>query len=114
MRIWVHFCFLVLGVTAGLLTAAAAQQPVTDWQAEVRALWTAGNTEAVLATATRRLEQVPNDLEALGWRARALARLGRTAEAEADYRRWLAATPNDADALTELSAWLNVTASSPS
>jgi tetratricopeptide (TPR) repeat protein len=102
-----HFRIFALCVTAGLLTAAAAQQPVTDWQADVRALWTAGNTEAVLAAATRRIEQAPNDLEALGWRARALARLGRTAEAEADYRRWLAATPNDADALAELAAVLS-------
>jgi tetratricopeptide (TPR) repeat protein len=100
MRIYLRV--LAFGLAGGWLSAIAAQQPGTDWQEEVRAYWSAGKAEEVLAVATQRIEKTPEDLEALGWRARALARLGRMTEAETEYRRWVAAAPNDADALIGL------------
>ena len=93
--------FPILAILAGLglAPAARAQRPANDWEAEVRALLAAGKSEQALAVVDRRLAAVPGDLEARGWRARALVRLDRVAEGEAEYRSVLAAAPDDVDIL---------------
>jgi tetratricopeptide (TPR) repeat protein len=85
---------------------AGAAAPGEDWVAEMRALLGAGKPEEALDVADRRLAHAPTDLETRGWRGRALARLGRLREAEADFRQVLAAVPNDTDALLDLGSVL--------
>ena len=111
-----HKTFRLLALCAGLCfagsvaaqqpappqQAAPARQPAGDWQAEVRALLAAGKPEQALEAADRRLEQAPSDLEARGWRARALMRLDRLPQAEAEYRKVLSAAPDDTDILDGL------------
>ena len=68
----------------------------------------AGELDAALEIVQSRLREAPGDLEALGWRARIHAWSRRWAEAEADYRAVLAASPQDTDILIGLSdvlAW---------
>lgn len=84
----------------GALPALA--QPPADWQAQVREKISARQLERALILADQRLAQYPADLEARAWRARLLGWLGQLAEAESEYRRVLAATPEDADVLTGL------------
>ena len=86
----------------GMACHAAAQNPSSDWQAEIRALLAAGKNSEALSVAERRLDQAPHDVEARGWRARALVRLNRLPEAEEEDRRVLSAAPNDADILYDL------------
>ena len=89
----------------GLASTAVAQQPAKvdlpadDWQAHIRALLADGKPDQALGVADGRLAQAPDDLEARGWRARALVRLGRIPQAEAEYRKVLSAAPDDTDIL---------------
>jgi tetratricopeptide (TPR) repeat protein len=102
MKLAVSRCLLpILAFVAGLglSSTARANPPADDWKAEVRALLAAGNARQALSVADRRLAEAPEDLEARGWRARVLMRLDRTPEAEAEYRKVLAAVPDDTDIL---------------
>ena len=85
-------------VLASLLHAQAA----SEWQAEVREKVGAQQLDAALGLAGQRLAQAPDDLEALGWRARILAWQGHWAQAESDYRAVLARVPGDTDMLAGL------------
>ncbi len=106
--------FPILAILAGmgLASRTSAQQsvptspPPADWQAEIRALLAAGKPDQALDVAEQRLKRASNDLEARAWRARALARLDRVPEAEAEFRELLAAVPNDTDILYDLGALL--------
>ena len=103
----------ILAILAGLGTASAsraqdpvvaapqsaAARPVNDWQAEIRVRLAAGAAAKALELADRRLAQVPSDLEARSWRARALVRLNRAAEAAEEFRTVLASAPDDTDML---------------
>jgi tetratricopeptide (TPR) repeat protein len=77
-----------------------------DWTTEVRALLNAGNAQGALELAEKWMAAAPKDMDAVGWHGRALVRLGRLAEAEADFRQVLAAYPNDSDAMFDLAGIL--------
>lgn len=103
-------CCLALAFAVGWSSLLAAQiiNPPPDWQAQVRSLVSGGDLATALEIAEQRLQQAPQDLEARGWRARLLAWTRRWAAAEEEYRRVLAATPDDADILLGLAdvlAW---------
>lgn len=89
---------LVLGLGIHL---HAAQRP-PDWQEQVRERVAAHQLDGALAIVEGRLAEVPQDLEARGWRGRLLAWTDRLPEAEVEYRRVLDAAPNDTDILTGL------------
>jgi tetratricopeptide (TPR) repeat protein len=111
------FLLVVLMVTVAALpgfsqssaapTTAAQSSPAQaaeDWEARVRALLIANNPQDALEVAAERLAQAPGDMEALGWHGRALVQLGRLPEAEAEFRRVLAAYPNDTDIQLDLAS----------
>ena len=85
---------------------AAAASPDDDWATRVRALLDAGNAQGALEVSEKWMADAPKDMDAVGWHGRALVRLGRLAEAEADFRRVLASYPNDSDALLDLAGIL--------
>jgi len=100
---------LLLGILAGpahcaaqAATPGSSAQVPEDWEDQVQKLLAAGNMRAALQIAEKRLAVAPTDPDALGWHGRALLRLGRLPEAEADFQRVLAATPNDTDVLLDL------------
>jgi tetratricopeptide (TPR) repeat protein len=77
-----------------------------DWMAEVRERLAAhdlGNAQKIVDA---RLAAVPNDAEALGWRAQLLAWTGKRAQAEANYRKAIEISPRDADILLGLARLL--------
>jgi len=76
---------------------------VADWQQRVREKAQARQLDAALLVIEQRLAEFPDDLEARGWRGRVLARQGRWAEAERDYRYVLDRSPNDTEILIGLS-----------
>jgi tetratricopeptide (TPR) repeat protein len=73
-----------------------------DWQQEIRERVARHELDVALTIADRRIENSPADLEAHGWRGRILARKGRFAEAEAEYRYVLQKAPTDLDILVGL------------
>jgi len=85
---------------------AVAQQAAADWQQQVRDLLARQDLTAALVVTEKRLAAAPQDLEALGWRARVLTRMDRLAEAEADYRRVLQTPTKDTDILSGLATVL--------
>jgi tetratricopeptide (TPR) repeat protein len=91
--------------SAGAWTVRAAG-PGDDWEAQVRTLLNAGNAQGALDATEKWMTEAPKDMDAVAWHGRALARLGRVAEAEAEFRRVLAASPNDSDALLDLAGVL--------
>jgi len=80
--------------------AMPEQRP--NWQAQIRERVAAHQLREALHIANGRLAEAPQDLEALGWRARLLAWSGQWKEAEEEYRRVLAAAPRDVDMLVGL------------
>ncbi len=82
--------------------AAWAQQDLADWQQQVQEKIRLHQFDAALVVVEQRLEKVPADLEARGWRGRLLAWHGQFAAAEAEYRSVLAQAPNDTDILCGL------------
>ena len=93
---WVLASVLLATVPAWSLEIAA------DWQQPVRAKADTHQLDAALALVDQRLAQVPDDLEARGWRGRLLAWQGHWGEAESEYRRVLERAPNDTDILCGL------------
>lgn len=89
--------------TAGGFQAAEARSQVPDdWEKQVRQLLAADNAQGGLELTEKRLAEAPADTDALGWHGRALLRLNRLPEAEADFQRVLSITPHDADILLDL------------
>lgn len=77
-----------------------------EWLANLRREIDAHHLTAALEIADQRLAVAPGDTDARGWRARTLASLGRTQEAELEFRAVLAVTPNDPDVLSGLAGVL--------
>ena len=92
--------------TAGWQPIRAAPSADEDWDAQVRALLKEGNAQAALEVTEKWLAAAPNDMDAVGWHGRALARLDRLPEAKAEFLRVLAVAPNDSDALLDLASAL--------
>jgi len=80
--------------------------PDDDWNAQARALLSAGKAQAALELTEKWMAAAPNDMDAAGWHGRALARLDRLPEAKAEFLRVLASAPNDSDALLDLAGVL--------
>jgi tetratricopeptide (TPR) repeat protein len=89
---------------------AAAQgslaSPDVDWLAVLRTEVAAEHWMEALQVADRRIAAAPEDTDARGWRARILTRLGRTQEAELEFREVLVKTPDDPDVLSGLAGLL--------
>jgi tetratricopeptide (TPR) repeat protein len=77
-------------------------QTTDDWQSKVRKDVESQRIDAALAIVDQRLADVPEDLEAHGWRGRLLAWKGRWSEGEAEYRFVLKGVPTDTEMLTGL------------
>jgi len=96
-------------VFAGLFLLHAlpiwAQQS-TDWMTSLRKEVDAHHLTAALEIADQRLAIAPDDTDARGWRARTLAWLGNSQEAELEFRGVLNVTPNDPDVLSGLAGVL--------
>jgi tetratricopeptide (TPR) repeat protein len=92
----------VMSLFVLLCARASGAQVAADWQARVRELVAKRELALALQISERRLAEVPNDLEARGWRGRLLYWTGRRTEAEQDYRTVLASAPNDTDILQGL------------
>jgi tetratricopeptide (TPR) repeat protein len=89
-----------------LLLAAASPcvgQTGSEWQQQVQDEVKAQHLDAALAIVDQRLTNVPEDLEAHGWRGRLLAWKGRWTEGEAEYKLVLQKVPDDVDILSVLS-----------
>jgi tetratricopeptide (TPR) repeat protein len=78
-------------------------QTTDDWQAQVRKDVEIQHIDSALAIVDQRLADVPEDLEAHGWRGRLLAWKGRWSEGETEYRFVLDEVPDDIEILTGLS-----------
>jgi tetratricopeptide (TPR) repeat protein len=90
-------------VWALLVVMCPAGETPADWRERVRDRVAARDLPAALQIVDARLTDVPDDLEARGWRARLLAWSGHWPEAETEYRRVLESAPNDVDMLIGLS-----------
>ena len=94
-------------VIASLLLVGLAHllgaQTTDDWQAQVRKDVEIQHIDSALAIVDQRLADVPEDLEAHGWRGRLLAWKGRWSEGETEYRFVLDEVPDDIEILTGLS-----------
>jgi tetratricopeptide (TPR) repeat protein len=77
-------------------------QTTDDWQSKVRKDVESQRIDAALAIVDQRLADVPEDLEAHGWRGRLLAWKGRWSEGETEYRFVLKGVPTDTEMLTGL------------
>lgn len=92
-----------VGVLLSLLSVQLlAGQTNDDWQPRVRDEVAHQRVDAAFAIVEQRLSDVPDDLEAHGWRGRLLAWKGRWAEGEAEYKLVLEKVPNDTDILSGL------------
>ena len=78
-------------------------QTTDDWQAQVRKDVEIQHIDSALAIVDQRLADVPEDLEAHGWRGRLLGWKGRWSEGETEYRFVLDEVPDDIEILTGLS-----------
>ncbi len=87
-------------------SAQEASPRTDDWLERVKKSVAAHDLNAALQAADARLAAVPSDSDAMGWRARILAWMGRRKEAEATYRRALRLSPTDGDFLLGLAALL--------
>jgi tetratricopeptide (TPR) repeat protein len=102
-------CVHVTALFAGLFLLHAVPiqaQQATDWMTNLRKEVDAHNLTAALEIANQRLAAAPDDTDARGWRARTLAWLGDSREAEVEYRSVLSVTPNDPDVLSGLASVL--------
>jgi Flp pilus assembly protein TadD len=81
-------------------------QQTTDWMMSLRKEVAAHHLTAALEIVDQRLAIAPDDTDARGWRARTLAWLGNSREAESEFRNVLSVTPNDPDVLSGLAGVL--------
>jgi tetratricopeptide (TPR) repeat protein len=89
-------------IVALLVAVPVAAQTDTDWQQRVQDEVKLQHLDAALTVVDQRLANVPDDLEAHGWRGRLLSWKGRWPEGEAEYKLVLEKVPDDADILTAL------------
>lgn len=109
IRGWLATCVHVTAVFAGLFLLHAVPmcaQQTTDWMTDLRKELDAHQLTAALEIANQRLAAAPDDTDARGWRARTLAWLGDSREAELEFRSVLSITPNDPDVLSGLAGVL--------
>ena len=85
---------LIFFACASLLSAETS-----DWVTKVRAHLAQNDLPGAAHIVDERLHAEPEDLEALGWRARILGWSGKWSEAEAQYREVLRGAPRDLDIL---------------
>src|SRR5579859_2011177 len=115
----IAFATLAVGATKLCAKEMAAQQAVSvrmqenspaqetsDWLERVRKGIAAHDLKAALEAVDARLAAVPEDSDAMSWRARILAWRGQHKEAEATYRRALRLSPRDGDFLLGLATLL--------
>ena len=77
-----------------------AAQTGREWQQQVQDEVKAQHLDAALTIVDERLANLPEDLEAHGWRGRLLAWKGRWIEGEAEYKLVLEKVPDDVDILS--------------
>ena len=77
-----------------------------DWMNGVKKSVAAHNLADALQIVDGRLAAVPGDSDAMGWRAKLLAWMGRRAEAETEFQRALQLSPRDSDYLLGLATLL--------
>ena len=109
IRGWLANCVHAGAVLAGLFLLHAAPlraQQATDWMTNLRKEVDAHHLTAALEIANQRLADAPDDTDARGWRARTLAWMGNSREAESEFRALLRVTPNDPDVLSGLASVL--------
>lgn len=87
-------------------SAQAASQGTEDWLERVKTDVTAHDLSAALRAVDALLDAAPEESDAMGWRARILAWMGRRKEAEGAYRKALRLSPTDGDFLLGLAALL--------
>ena len=99
------------GSTGGLETlrhnfAQGVSQGTDDWLERVKKCVAGHDLTAALEAVEARLAAVPDDSDAMGWRAQILAWRGQRKEAETAYRRALRLSPKDGDFLLGLATLL--------
>jgi len=80
-----------------LALAAQGQEPVPDWQAQVRSYTDKSDWPAAMRILDAAIARAPQDLDLKAWRARVFTWAGRLNEAEHDYREILALDRSDPD-----------------
>ncbi|HVB08682.1 MAG TPA: tetratricopeptide repeat protein [Candidatus Acidoferrales bacterium] len=84
----------------------SAADATADWLSDVRKDVGVHDLAGALQIVDARLAAVPDDSDAMGWRARLMAWTGRRKEAEAEYRQALRVAPRDGDLLLGLATLL--------
>jgi len=79
---------------------------MADWLSGARKDVAAHDLAGALRMVDARLAAVPDDSDAMGWRAQLLAWMGRRKEAEAEFRQALRFAPRDGDLLLGLATLL--------
>ncbi|HEV2222595.1 MAG TPA: tetratricopeptide repeat protein [Candidatus Acidoferrales bacterium] len=87
-------------------SAQEASQRTEDWLERVKKSVAGNDLKAALQAVDARLAAVPEDSDAMGWRAQILAWMGQREDAEATYRRALRLSPKDGDFLLGLATLL--------
>lgn len=102
-------CLLFFGTLLALAAALpSSAQSAADWQSGVRERVERHDLTAAAAIVDQRLKDAPQDLEAVGWRARLHAWRGDWHAAESEYKLVLESSPDDVEILIGLSdvlAW---------
>jgi len=86
--------------------AQAVSQETEDWLERVKKSVARHDLTAALQAVDARLAAVPDDSDAMGWRAQILAWTGQRKDAEATYREALRLSPKDGDVLLGLATLL--------
>ena len=86
--------------------ARAGSAETDDWLERAQKSVAAHNLTRALQIADARLGAVPDDSDAMGWRAHLLTWMGERKEAEVAYRRALQVSPRDGDLLLGLATVL--------
>ena len=86
--------------------ARAGSAETDDWLERAQKSVAAHNLTGALQIVDARLAAVPDDSDAMAWRAQLLAWIGRRQEAEVAYRRALQVSPRDGDLLLGLATVL--------
>ncbi len=86
--------------------AQAVPQETEDWLEHVKKSVARHDLTAALQAVDARLAAVPDDSDAMGWRAQILAWTGQRKDAEATYREALRLSPKDGDFLLGLATLL--------
>jgi Tfp pilus assembly protein PilF len=85
-----------------LSLSAIAQQGGSDWAEAIRSRVEAKDLAGASELVETQLRIAPDNVEAMGWRARLLSWTGHWSEAEATYRTALDRAPNDSEILIGL------------